>query len=297
MLATRDLDSLGSKLSHQSSWQESIYETYQSAQVPLDWTNELISHSKSLEIDFFTTPYDLDIVDKFAPLVPAFKIGSGDIAWDEMLERVARTEKPILFATGASTLEEVVHAYSIISGFTDKLILMQCNTNYTASIDNFKYINLNVLSIYASLFPDALLGLSDHTHGSETVLGAIALGAKVIEKHFTDDNNRQGPDHPFSMDPNSWRAMVDSSRLLESALGNPYKKVEDNEVETRVLQRRSVRLKVDVKAGELLTRDLVEYQRPCPPASIQPNDFQFFVGKKFTRDLDAETALTPSDLI
>ena len=85
---------------------------------------------------------------------------------------------------------------------------MQCNTNYTGSLDNFNHINLNVLNKYKELFPNAIIGLSDHTPGHETVLGAIALGIKVVEKHFTDDTSRNGPDHPFSMDPKTWKDMV-----------------------------------------------------------------------------------------
>src|SRR5207249_4774733 len=115
---------------------------------------------------------------------------------------------------------------------TNDIVLMQCNTNYTASLENFKYINLNVLKSYANTYPDLILGLSDHTPGHSTVLGAVTLGAHVIEKHFTDDNGREGPAHKFSMDTKSWRDMVDRTRELESSLGLSIKKIEDNEKET-----------------------------------------------------------------
>src|SRR5205823_7586903 len=116
--------------------------------------------------------------------------------------------------------------------------LMQCNTNYTGSLQNFAHIHLNVLRTYASRFPEAVLGLSDHTPGHATVLGAVALGARAIEKHFTDDCSREGPDHGFSMDRRTWREMVDRTRELELALGNGIKRIEDNEQQTVVLQRR-----------------------------------------------------------
>ena len=106
---------------------------------------------------------------------------------------------------------------------------MQCNTNYTGSMSNFKYINLHVLNLFKQRYPEILLGLSDHTPGHATVLGAVSLGAKVIEKHFTDNNKLEGPDHGFSMNPASWKEMVDGTRELELALGNPIKKVENNE--------------------------------------------------------------------
>ena len=103
---------------------------------------------------------------------------------------------------------------------------MQCNTNYTGSTENFKFINLNVIKTYAKKYKNVILGLSDHTPGHETVLGAVAMGIKVVEKHFTDNTKRSGPDHPFSMDPLTWKAMVDATRKLELAMGDGNKRVE-----------------------------------------------------------------------
>ena len=125
-----------------------------------------------------------------------FRIGSGDITWHEIVEKVALIGKPYLVATGASTFDDVSNLLSKILPINDNLCLMQCNTNYTSSIENFKYINLNVLKTYRMMYPNLLLGLSDHTRKS-TVLGAVSLGAKIIEKHFTDQNEREGPDHNF----------------------------------------------------------------------------------------------------
>ena len=276
---------LGSKLGHQTSWEKSIYEVYKDAEVPLDWTDELVGHCKQQNIDFFSTPYDLDIVDHLDSYLPAYKIGSGDVAWDEMLRKVASKGKPVLFASGASTIQEVIHAHDVLKSINPNLLLMQCNTNYTGSDENFEYINLNVLKTYRVLFPHTILGLSDHTPGHETVLGAIALGASAIEKHFTDDNSRSGPDHPFSMNPQSWKNMVASSRLLESALGSSIKKVECNELETVVLQRRAVRACRDLHKGEELSREMIEYQRPCPLDALTPNDFAHFSGKPLTKEV------------
>ena len=130
---------------------------------------------------------------------------------------------------------------------------MQCNTNYTGSLENFSHINLNVLKTYASMWPDVVLGLSDHTPGHATVLGAVALGARAVEKHLTDDRNREGPDHRFSMDPSGWRDMVDRTRELERALGSGDKRVAGNERETVVIQRRCLRAARDIAAGEIIS--------------------------------------------
>ncbi len=112
------------------------------------------------------------------------------------------------FPRGASSIGDVQGAVHAILKINTQLVLLQCNTNYTASLENFDHIHLNVLKTYRLMFPDVVLGLSDHTPGHAAVLGAITLGARMIEKHFTDDKTREGPDHAFAMDPNDWEAMV-----------------------------------------------------------------------------------------
>ena len=289
--------SLGGKFSHQSKWDKSIFEVYKDAEVPRSWTYELKEYCSQLDVTFFTTPYDLETVDYIDDFVPAFKIGSGDVAWHAMLKKIANTNKPVLFATGASTMQEVINAVNILTSINNNVILMQCNTNYTGKEENFKYINLNVLKTYKTLFPDIILGLSDHTHGGVTVLGSVALGAKVIEKHFTDDTTRKGPDHPFSMDPISWRKMVDDTRLLESAMGSCVKKVEDNEKETVILQRRAIRLVVTKQEGEVINLEDIQFQRPCPEDAISVNDFNQIIGKKLSRNKDNGDCIRKEDII
>ena len=214
-----------------------------------------------------------------------------------MLKKIANTNKPVLFATGASTMQEVINAVNILTSINNNVILMQCNTNYTGKDENFKYINLNVLKTYKTLFPDLILGLSDHTHGGVTVLGSVALGTKVIEKHFTDDTKRKGPDHPFSMDPTSWRKMVDDTRLLENAMGSSVKKVEDNERETVILQRRAIRLVLTKQEGEFINLEDIEFQRPCPKDAISVNDSSQIIGKKLSRSKDNGDYIRKEDII
>jgi len=283
IVSDKGFNDLGSKQSHQSGWKKSIFEVYQDASVPLDWTKELKYFCDSIGLDFFTTPYDIDYVDELDKFVSRYKIGSGDITWHKMLHKVASKGKQVIIATGASNMREVLDAVSILSKYNIPICLMQCNTNYTVDLENHKHINLNVLKTYKKFYPDIQLGLSDHTAGDITVLGAVALGATMVEKHFTDDNNREGPDHPFSMNPKSWRDMVDRTRLLELSLGDGYKKVEDNEKETIILQRRSIRINKDLYEGyKLCEEDLYEV-RPCPENCVPPS--KSIVGKKLTCDL------------
>jgi N-acetylneuraminate synthase len=187
-------------------------------------------------------------------------------------------------------------AMEAVLGHTHDVILMQCNTNYTASLENFKYINLNVLKEYKARYPDVVLGLSDHTPGHATVLGSVALGARVIEKHFTDDVLREGPDHKFSMDYSTWTEMVNRTRELEFSLGNGVKKVEDNEKETVILQRRAIRAGCDLKVGNLITRDVLEVLRPCPSNALPPYHIDEMVGKTVTRNMVSGECITWNDV-
>lgn len=282
--------------SHQAKWKKSVTQVYREATVPFDWTPILKEECDKAGIEYFSSPYDFEATDMLDPYVPAFKIGSGEIDWLESLEHMARFGKPLLLATGASTIGEVQQAVHTILAINSKLILMQCNTNYTASLENYNYINLNVLKTYALLFPDLVLGLSDHTHGHATVLGAVALGARVIEKHFTDDNNREGPDHAFAMNPASWREMVDRTRELERALGSAEKVITGNEKETSIIQRRCLRAAREIKAGEIFTREMIDVLRPATPGAIKPDQIKNVVGTRALKDIPMGKELRWVDL-
>lgn len=282
--------------SHQASWKKSVFEVYKDASVSLDWTATLKETCDKAGIPFFTTPYALDIVNLINDFVPAYKIGSGDITWLEMVEEVASKQKPYIIATGASSADDVHRAVKLALSINPMLALMQCNTNYTASLENFKYIQLNVLKTYRVMYPDMVLGLSDHTPGHATVLGAVALGARIIEKHFTDDISRIGPDHKFSMDPLSWREMVERTRELEMALGKGVKQVEGNEVDTVVIQRRSLRAVTSFKKGHVISAGDLVPLRPCPTDAVPPYELKNVIGKSLLRDFPKGEYLKIGDI-
>ena len=296
IVSDRGFKDLNGQKSHQASWKKSVFEVYKDATVNIDWTDTLKAACDNAGIAFFTTPYSIGLVDCVDPYVSAFKIGSGDITWIEMVKHIAGKQKPYIMATGASTMEDVSRAVSAALAINIKLCLMQCNTNYTASLENFKYIQLNVLKKYREMYPGLVLGLSDHTPGHATVLGAVTLGARMIEKHFTDDVKRIGPDHAFSMDPTTWREMVDRTRELENALGTEVKQVEENERETVVLQRRAIRASTDIKAGSTLTGGQLTVLRPCPNDALPPYAMDGLIGKKLKRDMSKGEHLRWIDL-
>ncbi len=296
IVSDRGFAELGAQVGHQATWKKSVVEVYADASIPHDWTPTLRQACEDAGIDYFSAAYDFEAIDMLAPYVPAYKVGSGDIDWIEAIELSASKGKPMLIATGASTIGDVARAVEAVYRHTRDLVLMQCNTNYTASLENFKYLNLNVLKSYAAMFPDAVLGLSDHTPGHSSTLGAIALGARVIEKHFTDDTLRDGPDHKFSMDPKSWRDMVDRSRELELSLGDPFKRIVANEVETAIIQRRAVRSATALPAGHVLQRDDLVVVRPATPGAVPPYEVDQLVGRVVARDMDADAAVRWVDI-
>lgn len=246
IVSDKGFKSMGAQLSHQSSWKKSVYEVYEEPRWMMIGLPSSRKDATKLESNTLLAPMICIRLTGQIPYVDYFKIGSGDITWTEILEHIALKSKPVCLATGAASLEEVERAVNTIEQANENLILMQCNTNYTASTENFKYINLNVLKTYKALFPDVVLGLSDHTKGHVAVLGAIALGARVIEKHFTDDNDREGPDHKFSTTPQEWREMVDDSNKLFAALGDGIKRIEENEKQTCLVQKRGVYVNKDI---------------------------------------------------
>ena len=278
---------MNAQVSHQAKWKKSVTQVYDEASVPFDWTPILKEECDKVGITYFSAPYDFDAIDMLDPFVPAYKIGSGDITWIEACLRMARKGKPVLLATGASTIGDVQRAVDAILPVNPQLVLMQCNTNYTAADGNFDSIHLNVLKVYHQMWPDLILGLSDHTHGHATVLGAVALGARVVEKHFTDDNHREGPDHAFAMNPTSWAEMVTATRQLERAMGSANKTIAENEHDTAVVQRRCLRAAQDIKAGQTLTREMIDVLRPATPGAIMPYDIDLVVGRVARQDIPA----------
>jgi len=279
LVSGKGFENLKTSAEHQDGWGKSVFKVYEENEYQREWDVTLHAESEKAGVHFMTSPYDQEAIDSVAPLVAAYKIGSGDISTPEILRRVSSNPQPVFLACGASSMEDVVRAVDIVLENTPRLGLMQCNTNYTGSADNFHHINLKVLGAFSVLWPEMVLGLSDHTPGHSTVLGAVALGARCIEKHFTDDCTRVGPDHPFSMDPVTWREMAERTREVEQALGDGFKRVQDNELETAIVQRRSLYLNRDMNAGDVIQDEDLVSLRPAPQENFFPYERSEVVGK------------------
>lgn len=322
---------LGEQISHQSKWKKSVYETYRDAELPFDWSNELLDACKKYNIDFFSASYDLGITKKLKKFSEIFKIGSGEITWLEHLKLIENIYDYIIIATGASTIKDVETAYNILK--KKNIVLMQCNTNYTANnfedskerYKRFASINLKVLDQYKKKFPKAILGLSDHTLSDTTVLASIGLyNVKVIEKHFTLNNDDEGPDHPFSITPMNWRRMVnrvneyhnlianhsnfqskfnelekfvDDAKELELCLGDGIKKIEENEKLTSVIQRRGLYTNKTLHSGQILTRSDIDILRPCIKEGFCASELELIINKQIKKKLIKGDLLRKEDLI
>jgi len=270
------------KMGFQANWNKSVYDVYKNAEFPRDWHEEILNYCKKKKITFFSAPYDIDAVDLLDKLnIPVFKIGSGDITWLEMIEYIAKKQKPIILATGASSWREIDEAVNTIKKSGNKnLILLQCVTNYPSQL---KSANIRAMVKMREKY-DCLVGYSDHTSGNIVALGMTALGGCMIEKHFTDDKARDGPDHPFAMDANEFKEMVQSIRNLEKTLGEK-KEIYHEEKDTVILQRRCLRAAVNISKNEEITREMIDVLRPAPKDSIYPKFINEVIGKKVKRNI------------
>ena len=296
IVSGKGFEALGAASAHQSGWKRSVVEVYDQYHTRDAWTDALVETCQAAGIAFMTTPYDLEALETHAVRGPAIKIGSGDITWPQFITACAAKGLPMLLATGAATMPEVETAVAAALSVNPSLCLMQCNTNYSGALENFRSVNLRVLQSFALHWPGLPLGLSDHTPGHSAVLGAVALGARVVEKHFTDDNARDGPDHAFALNPRTWAAMVEAVRELEAALGDGVKRVETNEDETVVVQRRAVRAKHDLAPGQPITDEDIEMLRPCPTGAMTPAQAPGLIGRSLTRPKAAGEAFWWTDL-
>ncbi|MEO5927983.1 MAG: N-acetylneuraminate synthase family protein [Patescibacteria group bacterium] len=274
------------------SWNRPVDEVFKEAEFPREWHEEFFAYCREIGITPSSSPYDMEAVDLMDSLGTDFyKIGSGDITWHEMIRYIASKGKPVVLATGASTLAEVDEAVRVLEESGNKdIAILQCITNYPSKIES---ANVNVLKTYQNAF-DAIVGYSDHTPGDTVILGAVALGAKVVEKHFTLSKKDKGPDHPHSMEPDEFAKMIERTRELEKAMGSSVKDVVAEESETVIVQRRGLCAARDLPEGTVLQADDIEVLRPA--LGILPNLKSAITGKLVKTTLAAGAPIRWEDL-
>jgi N,N'-diacetyllegionaminate synthase len=243
---------------------------------------ELIEYCKSKEIRFLSTAFDHDSIDLLAELdIPLYKIPSGEITNLSYLRHIGRMGKPIIMSTGMSTLEEVRSALDILmeaGAKKDKITILHCNTEYPTPMED---VNLKaMLTIRDELGVN--IGYSDHTLGIEVPIAAVAMGATIIEKHFTLDRALPGPDHAASLEPDELKKMVIAIRNIEKAMGNGIKKPSPSETKNISVARKSIVAKMPIKKGELFTEENLTVKRPG--TGISPMKWEDVIGKVANQD-------------
>ena len=250
----------------------------------------LIAYARSVGIVAFSTPFDDEAVDFLNAMdMPAFKIASADLTCKPLLERVAATKKPVILSTGTSTLAEIDEALETLAAKgCDEVVLLHCTLKYPCPPEG---INLRMMTHMMQAFPGIPVGLSDHSLGIAIPQAAVAMGACMIEKHYTIDKKIQGsPDHHLSVDPPEAKAMMEGIRAIEKAFGKSVKGLEPLEKEAFLYARRSVTTAKPVAKGTLITRDMLTYKRPG--TGISPRFFDLVIGRAAKQDIPEDTTLT-----
>ena len=270
---------------------ESQFEMLKKLELPESAYPELIQRAEEKNIMFLSTPFDEDSADFLEKLGMAiYKIPSGELTNLPLLEHIAAKMKPMIVSTGMANIEEIETALKCIynTGNTS-VILLQCTSNYPVA---FEDVNLLAMQFLKDKFK-VKTGFSDHTLGTEVAVAAVALGATVIEKHFTLDKTLLGPDHRMSLNPVELDSMIKQIRNVEKALGQYEKNITKSETDTASVARKSIFYKQNLKSGAILTKDNVEMKRPG--TGISPMELEQFIGKTLINDVSAGTMMKLDD--
>lgn len=261
-----------------------LHELYEDAYMPWDWQPKLKKIAEDLGLIVFSSPFDKTSVDFLEEMgVPAYKIASFEITDIPLIEYVSSKGKPIIISTGIASLEDIELAVkTCLDAGNDKIALLKCTSSYPAPLEE---INLNTIPDIKNRF-NVIVGLSDHTLGGEVSTAAVAVGAKIIEKHFILDRIMGGPDAEFSMEPNEFKQMVDSIRNVEKALGEVSYDLSDKMKANREFSR-SLFVVNDMKKGEVITEENVRSIRPG--FGLRPKYLKEILGKKVNKDLKKGT--------
>lgn len=265
---------------HHTKAEESQYDMLKRLELSFDDFVELNTYCKSKDIEFMSTAFDFDSIDFLNSLgMKTWKIPSGDITNLPFLLKIAKLNAPVILSTGMSTMEDIGSAIKALKeNGAGNLTVLHCTTEYPTPFDE---VNLMAMNTIKEKF-GVRVGYSDHTKGIEVPIAAVALGAKVIEKHFTLSRDMEGPDHKASLEPKELKSMIDSIRHIEVALGNGIKKPTDSEMKNMAVARKSIIALKDIKVGEIFSEENITVKRPGN--GISPMKWFYVIGKTANRD-------------
>ncbi|MGE7022753.1 N-acetylneuraminate synthase family protein [Solibacillus cecembensis] len=267
---------------------EPIGEMFDKLSLKREWHEEIFEYANSRGLVAFSTPFSIDGASFLNDLeVPCFKIAASDVNFLKMLEYVGSLNKPVMLSLGKCTIAEADEAITTLEkAGCSELVIMHCVAQYPSPMED---MNLRIIETLKLQYPDKVIGFSDHTTGVTAAIGAVVLGARVIEKHFTLDKKLEGPDHWFSMDPSEMKALVSAIRDIELALGSSRKMVAKSEVKERETSIRSIVLKNNLKCGDKIAESDLKFTRPG--WGIAPSDLEKIVGLAVNQDLERHTVL------
>ncbi|MDN5847429.1 MAG: N-acetylneuraminate synthase family protein [Candidatus Nitrosocosmicus sp.] len=271
----------------------STYEETSRLQLPIDWIPELRDKCSSHDITFLATPFDIESIDYLARIdIPAIKWASGDLDNIGFLSYAAKLSKPMLIATGMSSIADVELAVKTVTSEGNRNIaLLHCISNYPTK---FQDANLRMMDTLREVF-EYPIGYSDHTLGISVSIAAVARGAKIIEKHFTLDKNINSPDHPFSIHPTDLKLLVKSIREVASSLGTKHKSIIPSEKKFASYGKRSIVADNYIKKGTKITSELINYKRPG--TGISPKYIQYVLGRVTEKDISKDEIITWNHLV
>ena len=252
---------------------------------------ELTKYCESKGILFLCTPWDRNSVDFLESLnVKAYKISSADLTNIPLIDYIASKNKPILLSTGMSSEEEIEKTVNFLKNKNAQFAILHCNSTYPSP---FKDINLRFMNRLKEKH-DVIVGYSGHERGISPSLAAVAIGAKIVERHFTLDKNMKGPDHSASLEPNELKQLVENIRNVESSLGKPHKKISRGEILTRETLAKSIVAKEKIISGQIITKDMLDIKGPGK--GLSPQFLDNILNHPAKRDIEAEELFTEHDL-
>ncbi len=269
-----------------------IFDLIKSCEMSYDWHEKLKKYCDEKEIIFLSSPFDFEAVESLEDVnVEAYKIASSEVSDIRLVQKIARTGKPIILSTGKHTEEEVSEAVDWIEKEgNNQIILLHCTASYPANYDS---MNLNCLDTFKKRF-NYLYGLSDHNTENLTAVAAIAKGVKLIEKHVTLDRTMEGPDHHFALEPKGFQELVEWVRKTERSMGTHIIGVDKSEEFGRNIGNRSIHVKKDLKIGDIISENDLIIKRPS--FGISPREIDQVIGKKVTKEVKEDMWLTWEDL-
>ena len=298
------LDKLVSKNARKADYQlkntgdadGSQYEMLKKLSITTESARMLKKYCEFKGIQFLSSPFDTDSIDELVDegLVDRFKVHSGEIINLQYLRKLGSKKLPVILSTGMAKMNEIAEAIDVLLECgnlrREDITILHCNTDYPTPMED---VNLNAMLTIKDAFKVSV-GYSDHTEGIEVAIAAVAMGANVIEKHFTLDKNMPGPDHKASLEPDELKAMIKAIRNIETAMGNGIKQPSPSEQKNIQIARKSIHLSKSIKLGEVITEEHLVTRRPA--SGISPMDIDIIIGKKVNKDLDDDHNLVWSDI-